>query len=406
MTLLRKRGLLPLLAAQIVSSLGSQMTFLTLPWFVLVTTGSPTKMGIVLAAELAPIALLGIPSGALVARLGARRTMLVGDAARVPLMASLPLLHAADVLSFPLLLGIVFAIGCFLAPYFSSQRVILPELVGDDERLVAQANAILDGALRATALVGPATAGLLIAVLDAPNVLYFDAATFLFAFVTLALFVPNRPPQPATEESRGILAGVRFVLRDRLLASLVVTALFGNMFGQMFVLSLPVLAYSEYGGSSRLAGLFFGAYGAGAVVGSLIAIRIMPRFDPVRLAARALIAASLPIWLLALELPAVAVLAVLAVTAIAGPLINAPLIGMITTQTPEALRPKVMTAVMTFAMLAGPIGMLIAGFLLESWGPRHVFLLVAGGQMLAAIPFVSVALRRRDDAPEAATSPL
>lgn len=404
MTLLRKRGLIPLLAAQIVSSLGSQMTFLALPWFVLVTTGSPTKMGIVLAAELAPIALLGIPSGTLVSRLGARRTMLVGDAARVPLMASLPLLHAADLLSFPLLLGIVFAIGCFLAPYFSSQRVILPELVGDDERLVAQANAILDGALRGTALIGPAAAGLLIAAFDAPNVLYVDAATFLFAFITLALFVPNRPPTPATEESRGILAGVRFVLRDRLLASLALTALFLNMFGQMFVLSLPVLAYSEYGGSSRLAGLFFGAYGAGAVVGSLIAIRIMPRFDPVRLAAWALVAVSLPIWLLALELPAVAVLAVLAVTAIAGPLINAPLIGMITTQTPAALRPKVMTAVMTFAMLAGPIGMLIAGFLLESWGPRHVFLLVAGGQMLASIPFASVALRRRDT-PEVATSP-
>ena len=405
MTLLRRRGLAPLLAAQIVSSLGSQMTFLALPWFVLVTTGSPTKMGIVLAAELAPIALLGIPSGALVSRLGARRTMLVGDAARVPLMASLPLLHAAGLLSFPLLLGIVFAIGCFLAPYFSSQRVILPELVGDDERLVAQANAILDGALRATALVGPAAAGLLISAFDAPNVLYVDAATFLFAFITLALFVPNRPPTPATDESRGVLAGARFVLRDRLLGSLVLTALFLNMFGQMFVLSLPVLAYSEYGGSSRLAGLFFGAYGAGAVVGSLIAIRIMPRFDPVRLAAWALIAVSLPIWFLALDLPAVAVLAVLAVTAIAGPLINAPLIGMITTRTPEALRPKVMTAVMTFAMLAGPIGMLIAGFLLESWGPRHVFLLVAGGQMLASIPFVSVALRRREDAPEVATSP-
>ena len=194
--MLRKPGLLALLVAESVSSLGSQMTFLALPWFVLVTTGSPTRMGVVLAVELLPVALLGIPSGTLVSRLGARRTMLIGDIARVPLMASLPVLHAAGLLSFPLLLAIVFGIGCFLAPYFSSQRVILPELVGDDERLVAQANAILEGTLRATALVGPATAGVLIAVLDAPNVLYIDAATFLFAFVTLALFVPKRPPLP------------------------------------------------------------------------------------------------------------------------------------------------------------------------------------------------------------------
>ena len=55
------------------------MTYLALPWFVLVTTGSATKMGIVLGVELLPTALLGIPSGAVVARLGARRTMMVAD---------------------------------------------------------------------------------------------------------------------------------------------------------------------------------------------------------------------------------------------------------------------------------------------------------------------------------------
>ena len=83
------------------------MTFLALPWFVLQTTGSPTRMGIVLAAELAPIAVLGIPSGTVVARFGARRTMIVSDLARVPLIASIPILHALGWLSFPLLLVLV-----------------------------------------------------------------------------------------------------------------------------------------------------------------------------------------------------------------------------------------------------------------------------------------------------------
>ena len=41
-------------------------------------------------------------------------------------------------------LAIVFAIGCFLAPFFASQRVILPELVGEDETTVAQANAVIE----------------------------------------------------------------------------------------------------------------------------------------------------------------------------------------------------------------------------------------------------------------------
>ena len=55
---------------------GTQMTFVALPWFVLVTTGSVTKMSFVLAAEIAPMAIFGIPSGSVIARFGARRTML------------------------------------------------------------------------------------------------------------------------------------------------------------------------------------------------------------------------------------------------------------------------------------------------------------------------------------------
>ena len=156
---LRSRPLIALLTAEGVSSLGSQMTFLARPWFVLVTTGSAAKMSIVLAVEILPIALLGIPSGALVAKLGARTTMVVGDAGRAPLMLAIPLLHEAGLLSFPVLLVCVFALGCFIAPYFSAQRLILPELVGNDERTVGQANAVVEGTQRATALLGPSVAG-------------------------------------------------------------------------------------------------------------------------------------------------------------------------------------------------------------------------------------------------------
>ncbi len=60
------RALRALISGQTVSRLGSQMTFLALPWFVLETTGSAARMGVVLAVELAPVGLFGIPSGALV----------------------------------------------------------------------------------------------------------------------------------------------------------------------------------------------------------------------------------------------------------------------------------------------------------------------------------------------------
>ena len=154
MVILRNRSLAALVVAELVSLTGSAMTFVALPWFVLVTTGSTAKMGWVLAAELIPVGVFGIPAGTLVARLGAKRTMNISDAARGPLIALVPILHWSGDLSFPLLLAITFATGCFLAPYYASARLILPEVIGEHEQLVAQGSAFVQMVTQLTQLGG------------------------------------------------------------------------------------------------------------------------------------------------------------------------------------------------------------------------------------------------------------
>jgi MFS family permease len=63
------------------------------------------------------------------------------------------------------------------------------------------------------------------------------------------------------------------------------------------------------------------------------------------------------------------------------------------TRSPEALRPKVMSAVITSALLAGPIGLLVAGPLLANFGARPTLLVVAVGQFLATLPYAVIAFR-------------
>ena len=142
---LKNRSLIGLLTAELVSLTGSAMTFVALPWFVLATTGSTAKMGWVLAAEMLPIAIFGIPAGTVIAKLGAKKTMLISDAARGPLMLVIPILHSTGHLSFAALLGTTFAIGIFAAPYFASSRLVVPEVAGEDEQAVASVNAVLVG---------------------------------------------------------------------------------------------------------------------------------------------------------------------------------------------------------------------------------------------------------------------
>jgi MFS family permease len=392
-SMLRDRSMAALMTAEVISGFGSWMTYLALPWFVLTTTGSPTRMGLVLGAELVPIAVLGIPSGEVVTRLGARTTMLIGDLGRVPIIAAIPLLHAAGALPFWLLLVLVAATGVFSGPYFSAQRLILPEIVGEDEGLVSRANSVVEGAQRFNQFAGPAAAGVLIAAVGASSVLYIDAATFLVSFVLVWAFVRRGARVEAAPDSGGAFAGLRYVTRDPFLGPTMIVVVTSNALGQAFVAGLPVLAYEEFGQSSRVAGAFYAAAGVGAVLGSVVAYRIATRYRPMRVAAIAVIAGVIPRWLLALRLPAPGVMGAIGAGSFWNPIGNAPMISLMTTRTPPALRAKVMTAVVTFAVLAGPLGLGLAGPVIEAVGVHVFFLLVAAGMTLSALYFAFVALR-------------
>jgi len=393
----KKTAVSALVAAETVSVLGTRMTYLALPWFVLVTTGSPAKMSLVLAVEIVPQAVLGIPSGTVVQRLGARTTMLASDFARAPLLASIPLLHAAGVLSFGLLLAIVALIGCFMPPYFASQRVILPELVGEDERRMSQANSLIEGGTALAAVLGPALAGVLIPFVGAPNVLYVDAATYLVSFLLILALVPRRKPRAAAAgDEHGVLAGLRFLVHDRLLAPIAVTVVCFGFVASGLSAGLPVYAYDQFDGSARIAGFFYAALGLGAVVGSVLAVAVVRKVPPLRLSGLGVLGFVLPIWVMPFLPPAPVVFTALFVAFMFTPLVNGPAIAVVTARTPEKLRAKVITAVIAASSVSAPLGFLVAGLVLEHWGLVPLFGMAAAGMTLMALVYASIALRHRD----------
>src|SRR4029077_6479189 len=127
----------------------------------------------------------------------------------------------------------------------------------EDERRMAQANSVIEGGTALAGVAGPALAGALIPVLGAPNVLYLDAATYLVSFLLILIFVPRRKPVAETAETHGVMAGLRFLMQDRLLAPLAVTVVGIGFLSSGLDAGLPVYAYAEFDGSSRIAGLFY-----------------------------------------------------------------------------------------------------------------------------------------------------
>jgi len=388
--LLRDRSLLALLASETVSVTGSQMTWVALPWFVLTTTHSPGKMTLVLLSESLGLILFGLPGGSLLEKLGSRRTMILADGVRAPLTLVIPVLYWSGGLSFGLLLALVFAIGALSTPYFAAQRSIVPELVGEDEVLVGKANVFLQSAQRVTMLLGPATAGVLIALLDAPSVIVIDAATYVVSMLLVAAFVRPQKAVPVEHEERArFFDGIRYVVRDPLLRGWMVAFVVGDAAWMAFFAAVPVLVVSDYGSNPRIVGWIFAAFGVGAVLGNTAAFRLQERKEGLAIIATLVYGQALPLWALVVHIPAVAVMGVLFVSGIFNGLVNPSIHALLTLSSPPAIRARVMSALATVFMLSTPLGLAFAGPVLSTSGAHPVLVSFAAIQT-AAMALISV----------------
>lgn len=370
------RPLAALFAAELISTTGSEMAAIALPWFVLITSGSAARMGLVMAAEFLGMTVLGVPSGQTATALGPRRTMLISDLSRAGLIALIPILHWAGVLAFPVLLAVGFAVGAFFPAYSSSQQLVMAALLEDDELRMTRVGGLFGSVNETASFIGPAVGGLLVALIGAPNVLVVDAASFLAAFALVAVFVP-RTPKPAPEDLEGgTLDGVRWLFRNRSLRWRVVGLAVVEIGFTAMVATLPVAALLRYGGSVRIAGWLLAAYGAGSVAGEIVSSRA--RSTSGRTADLAILGLAVSTWPLVFVLPAWAVGVAVAANGVASGLFFPRFFAALTTRTPEPIRARVMTAVHTVMSATGPIGFVAAGFLLHSTGsPTAGFVLVA-----------------------------
>jgi len=380
-----------LVGAQVVSSLGSLMTAVALPWLVLETTGSATRMSVVLAAESAPLLLLGVPSARLVARHGPWRALVACDAVWVVATAAIPLLHLLGALSFPLLLALAFVSGVPWAASFGSQSAMVSVLLGDDVRRVAGANALLQALTRLTYFVGPAIGGVVLATLGAPAVLWLDAASFLVSLLIVLFVVP--PVGPGAGEPAGSRpAGWRFVRRDRWMRPVTAAQALSQAAFAAMTAAVPVLAFSGHHRDAALAGTLLALWGGGAMLGSLLALRLVRTASLPRLGALAWTWQALPLWAVAASRSPLVAAVALGASGLANGLRVPPISALTLQRVPERIRAEAMTAASSVILGAGFVGLLAAGPALEHGDPALAWVGIAAVQSVAALLFARSAL--------------
>jgi MFS family permease len=392
-----------LLTAKAISLTGNTLTALAIPWYVLVTTNSAAKTGIVAFAQMFPTVLASFLGGALVDRLGSKRLSVIADVMSGLTVGAVPLLHHTIGLAYWQLLMLVFLGALLDAPGSTAREALLPELAERAAMPLERANAATHVIQSAASLIGPPLAGILIAWLGASNVLWLDAASFALSAAMIGALVPGVAPwtDGAGRFLDEVLDGLRFLRRDRMLSTFLALAAVLNFVGApLFAVVLPVYTKATYD-SPRALGIMIAGFGAGAIGGAIAYGAFGQRYSRWALNVWLLIVASLAFTALVFLPPLVISVVVLAVVGFATGIVNPLISTILQERTPPDLRGRVFGTVGASAMVAAPAGMLLAGGALETAGIRAVLGTIAAVFTAVTVIFVAQPALRDMDRPPA-----
>jgi MFS family permease len=402
-----KRPLYGWLTSEAISITGTRVSMIALPWFVLTTTGSASKTGLVALAEMLPLVLLKVLGGPIIDRVGPRRVSITCDLLSVLVVGSVPLLYNSGHLSFPGFLLLVALAGALRGPGDGAKHSLVPALVERADVPLERATGLGSTVERGASMLGAAFAGGLIAVIGPANALLVDAGSFLISAAVLAWATLGMGPAPREDGAaeppyrRQLAEGWRFLRGDRVLLGIAVMVALTNFLDIAWSTVLVPVWAQEYGGGAAAIGLLFAVFGGASVVGALCAAAWGERMPRYRTYLLAFLVTGLPRFaVMAFDVPVWWVLAVSVAGGFASGFLNPILGAVIYERIPLRLVGRVtsLTTAMCFALM--PLGGLFGGVLVSGWGLTAAMLATGVAYFVVTMaPAFDPRWREMDDRP-------
>jgi MFS family permease len=339
-------------------------------------TGSFAAAGVVAAAYAVSLGVGGPLLGALVDRRGQTMVLLASATSAAVVLVALAPLPAGTPL--PLLVVLTLLAGLATPPVGACVRALYPELLDDAD--VRAAFAVDASAVELTWIAGPPLALGLGVMWSTGGALVVAALVVLLGTAAFAAQPVSRVwrPRPVARRRRGGALRVPAV-RTLVLALVAVGALFGAV-------EVAVAAASEAGGSAAAAGPLLGIWGAGSLLGGLLAARAGGGAQSA--AGLTLVLAGLTAGHLALVPAAGSVLAMAAVLLVAGAAIApayASIYAMVERSAPEGTVTEAFSWLATAAAIGTSLGAAAGGALADGVGAEASFVLAAGAGAVATL---------------------
>lgn len=421
---LRYRSFRFLVGGQLASNLGDACYTVALPWYVLAAHNGPVLLATVLAAYGVPRTVSLALGGHASDRWGPWTTMMVADLVRLTSVGALAIValssrpHAAILVPIAALTGA--CEGLFLPGSFS----IVPALLADDA--LQAGNAISSSTTQLATFVGPAVGGALVAVLGPASAFFADAASFALSAMSLAgvrsemlaqatthllASTPTAQTSPAGPGAKGPEASgheqpvptLRQLVRsEKVLRVIFLVTLAANLgLGGVSSVALPALAHGPLHTGAGGYGELVAAFGAGALIGTVLAGQVRRLERPAPVASVAFLASALAMTITPYLRPWVLVATGLFVYASLIGFGNVLTVTAIQRWAPPALLGRLWGVLLLASFGLFPLSVALAGLVVRTFGPAPVFPMAA--VVLAGAVLVGLTQKSwRDFGPNAA----
>ena len=394
-SLRRHRNYRLFFTGQVVSVSGTWMQNVALAWLVVELTRSPLAVGFLAFCRFIPFTVFGLFAGVVADRIDNRRLVIATQATSMVFGAALAALVLTG--SATLWLVYVLAVLSSTALVFDApgRHALTFQMVGREE--LPNAVALNTGLFNAARIVGPALAGVIIAVWGVGVCFVINTVSFVAVLAGLLLMRPEelvpvqRDATPPTF-MRGIGDGLRYAWASPQIRLVLLIVTVVSTVGFNFHVILPLLASDTLQTGPEVFGILSACFGAGALVGALLSAALGRASWKVLVAgtggfslALLALAPAATVWLCAV---------LLFVTGVSFTLWTANANSILQLGAPDHLRGRVVSLYLwAFAGLA-PVGGVLAGWLTEVGGTRLAFV-VAGLTGLAMTALAAQELRRR-----------
>jgi MFS family permease len=358
-----------------VSLIGTWIQAVAQSWLVFELTKSAFLLGVVGFLSSIPVFLLSLFGGVVADRMNKRNILIATQTAfmflafLLAVLTQMKLITPQEIMFIALLNGVVMA---FDAP---SRQAVVVELVGKEN--LFNAIALNSVAFNSSRIIGPALAGVLVAVIGMSGCFYLNGISFLAVIIALFLIkTRNRSRGDKNNTAlKDLKDGLIFVKNNRLILALIAMVGIVSLFGVAYVILMPIFADEVLKVGARGLAVLMSSAGLGALIGALL----LARLGDFKYKGKFLFLSSLvfSLSLVLFSLSKIYLLSILtlifigcsSVTAIA--IINT----ILQTRVSDEYRGRVMSVFMlTFAGMM-PFGNLISGTLAQAFGVSFAVLI-------------------------------